>query len=94
MIEAFLAADQRQFRRENVAAAFIHLTLAGAAGAFAAAGAGNQDVVIEQRGQQGFVGGRRDGFIVIVIDDDATVPLDHHLGFHEQKCPHQDEDYR
>jgi hypothetical protein len=35
----------------------IHLALAGAAGAFAAAGAGNQDVVVEQRGQQGFVGG-------------------------------------
>ena len=91
----FLAGEMDSFGGENLAAAAEHADTALAAAAFSAAGAGQEDVLGSQRGQQRAAGlGRNLG--LIVDGDDHIAALDHELlgnqeHGHKQQC--DDEEY-
>ncbi len=89
----FPATDQGQFRGQNVPTTIFHHAFACPAGALAAAGAGDQNLVIQKGREQGFIAGRDNLFVGIVVNDNVPVPLDGQTCFNQQQQAHQDHNH-
>ncbi len=88
------STDQGQLRGQDIPAAIFHHAFTRPAGALAAAGAGDQNPVIEKGGQQGFIAGGDNLLVGIVVNDNVPVPLDGQACFNQQQQAHQNHNHR
>ena len=87
------AADEARLGRQQVAAAFLDDHLADAAGALAAAGRGDEDLVVGQRLEQRAAGGRLQRLARVVVDQDRDVAVRDQLALGREQDRHQQQDH-